>query len=714
MAGIISEIAGLKGLGEHTRRGRHSKFGEVVVKELVGVSLKEAEARLKAIRGCRAPNLTVPHAVCEEGGHVYAVRPWVEGQPLKPLIKTAQAKQIVELAASLPADFIVYDFCPEHLIRQGKKIVLCDPGFAEGGRLPYCAPEQINRAEVTAEAFYYQLGAVLYHLLEGEAPPDPQTLLIPNVELPELKKLSGEAAQTVRRMFEADPAMRPLPSELLSDFLDLQKKKDEDSDSMERRFKEAKAQEQPPGLTKFELQSGLQNELSLSEEICRYINLKAQSFFGRIDSTVLALVVLPLLISGGAGYLALRGHWFDFLDEPAPAAETVEKAPPSMDNLPSSWVSPKDRARMILIQAGPFYKGPVPDIGKSTQPKITDLEAFYIDRYEVTNRQFKKFVAETGYKAQGSWQEAATDDRLDHPVIMVSYYDCEAYARWAGKRLPTAAEWEKAARGGDLRVYPWGGTQPDYSKFNCVESGIGNTMPVGSYPKGASPYGVEDMAGNVWEWVDTWFIPYGASDKYTPLSKIIKGGSRSDKAADCMLIQERGVLPEQGRLVNSGFRCVFDPVGKRTEKDKQVKKLRPLDKLQPKKPERPQPEDADPYDGALPPGYGAEGDYDSHFDGSYDGGYGSSEDYGEYEEYGGEAGDEAASAEEDAASENETAPQDSGEAPAFGAEEGRKYKFDNGGIPDAPEPGKPRPKVVPDIESGTSSGYIDEDQVNYH
>lgn len=215
---------------------------------------------------------------------------------------------------------------------------------------------------------------------------------------------------------------------------------------------------------------------------------------------------------------------------------------------------------MVLVPAGPFLEGPSPDAGPGAAPVRGALPAFYIDRFEVTNQQFRRFVEATGYQAQGRWRRYATAGRERHPVIAVSWYDAEAYARWAGKRLPTEREWEKAARGGDGRRYPWGNPW-DPSRLNCFESAAGNTLPVGSVPRGASPYGAEDMAGNVWEWVDTWYVPLGAASNDLPLLRVARGGSRSDPGRDCTTVSRRGVFPENGALVNSGFRCALDPEG---------------------------------------------------------------------------------------------------------------------------------------------------------
>lgn len=192
----------------------------------------------------------------------------------------------------------------------------------------------------------------------------------------------------------------------------------------------------------------------------------------------------------------------------------------------------QDGAVMILIPAGEFPMGSSPSDPATQNDQIpihtVFLDAFWIDREEVTNGQFRKFVAETGYKTEAeklgwgwvvypdwvkrngaSWHSpegpgANVDARLDHPVVQVSWNDARAYCNWAGKRLPTEAEWEKAARGSDGRLYPWGNTF-DSRRANTNNGGNGTTLPVGSYPSGVSPYGVLDMAGNVWEWVNDFY-----------------------------------------------------------------------------------------------------------------------------------------------------------------------------------------------------------------
>lgn len=150
------------------------------------------------------------------------------------------------------------------------------------------------------------------------------------------------------------------------------------------------------------------------------------------------------------------------------------------------------------------------------------LNAYFIDKYPVTNAQFSQFIEANGYKQKVYWSEAGWQYNLDFnpldgdeidailqgdkdcPVVNVSWYEAEAFAHWAGKRLPTEAEWEKAARGTDGRIYPWG-NEFDKTRLNCAEAKIEKSTPVTKYPQGQSVYGCFDMAGNVWEWTADWY-----------------------------------------------------------------------------------------------------------------------------------------------------------------------------------------------------------------
>lgn len=150
------------------------------------------------------------------------------------------------------------------------------------------------------------------------------------------------------------------------------------------------------------------------------------------------------------------------------------------------------------------------------------LSAYYIDKYPVTNAQFSQFIEANGYKKKLYWSEAGWQYVLDFnpsgsndidailqgdkdcPAVNISWYEAEAFANWAGKRLPTEAEWEKAARGADGRIYPWG-NDFDKTRLNCAEAKIEKSTPVTQYPQGQSVYGCFDMAGNVWEWIKDWY-----------------------------------------------------------------------------------------------------------------------------------------------------------------------------------------------------------------
>ncbi len=182
----------------------------------------------------------------------------------------------------------------------------------------------------------------------------------------------------------------------------------------------------------------------------------------------------------------------------------------------------KDGAPMVLVPAGPFPMGVPPgarDGGRDEYPRHeVFLDAYYIDTFEVTNGRYLEFMTNTGHRPpkhpndprQDLWQAGLMPESIaDRPVINVDWYDAEAYCRWAGKRLPTEAEWAKAARGTDDRRFPWGNVEPTHGhvNFNQPWQGEKTLMPVGTYEAGKSPFGAYDMAGNVWEWVADWYDP---------------------------------------------------------------------------------------------------------------------------------------------------------------------------------------------------------------
>ena len=202
------------------------------------------------------------------------------------------------------------------------------------------------------------------------------------------------------------------------------------------------------------------------------------------------------------------------------------------------FVSGRDGRLMVAVPAGEFLYGP--DREKAS------TGAFYIDRFPVTNADYRKFVLETVYEEPAHWRRGTwPEGKADHPVVQVTWESALAYAQWAGKRLPTEVEWEKAARGSNGRQWPWGSP---FDPHKCNTSSDGTT-PVGKYsPLGDSPYGCADMSGNVWEWI---------GGKASSLRMPLRGGDWLDGPEEATTYYRRMHTPKRKNDF-VGFRCAAD------------------------------------------------------------------------------------------------------------------------------------------------------------
>jgi formylglycine-generating enzyme len=262
---------------------------------------------------------------------------------------------------------------------------------------------------------------------------------------------------------------------------------------------------------------------------------------------------------------------------------------------------------MVVIPAGAFLMGATPEeqqavlafgwqdpmrnriqfLVEHSGPRHTvHLDTFYIDKQEVTNQTYRTFVEATGHPVPTFWESPRHLADPTQPVVGVSWYDAQAFCVWQGKRLPTEAEWEKAARGTDGRRYPWG-QEWDATRLHTADTIAGNDLEsfdawskwqqamsagketarpaaVGSYPRGASTYGVLDMAGNVWEWVADWYDPnyYATAPDRNPTgpatgdAKVIRGGGWDvPRTIPVTWLREQFIPPTFARSPVTGFRC---------------------------------------------------------------------------------------------------------------------------------------------------------------
>ncbi|MBI2374760.1 MAG: formylglycine-generating enzyme family protein [Deltaproteobacteria bacterium] len=285
-------------------------------------------------------------------------------------------------------------------------------------------------------------------------------------------------------------------------------------------------------------------------------------------------------VAGGLAAWIVAGYAFA---EPA-------RLPAGVRATSSGFLSERDGMELVRVPAGRFTMGS--DRGRYDEypPHVVEVDEFLIDRHEVSNAQYTRFVSETGYRPKGAWRVAKAVARPRHPVTLVTFEDAEAYARWVGRRLPTEAEWEKAARGTSGATYPWGSEWRE-GAVQVRADVLEGPFEIESSPGGASPFGANDMAGNVWEWTGDWYdrFQYAAQAGVIPKNpdgppegaepeerfratktaggnerstrKVVRGGGWYGDPKELARVSLRAAMNPTHWAEDTGFRCVVSLSG---------------------------------------------------------------------------------------------------------------------------------------------------------
>jgi serine/threonine protein kinase len=499
-------------------------------------------------------NIVTIYEVGEAAGQHYLAMAYVEGQTLADLLAKGQfsieqglsiIEQIAAALDNIHSQGLVHrDVKPGNImITRDRRVVLLDFGLvraAEGtqlteslmllGTAEYIAPEQIEQAEEIKpdrRADIYALGVIAYEILVGRLPftaSSPMKLLY-------------------KHLHEPPPSPTSLKPDLPPDFEPLL----------------LKALAKTPE-TRFQLAGELAQALKLERLYQRLQVATDRQNWIEVLTLGEQITTLEPRFRDVPKLLSRAKATISEVPQPQPTRWSsqahrlpTEPTPLRFQRLSSDrLIWEKDNKEMVRVPAGGFLYGDKQ--GKESLPE------FWIDKTPVTNTEYQHyleanpkypvpFVDQDWAKAY-NWDpttRAFPEDKANHPVILISWHDALAYAEWAGKRLPSEEEWEKAARGTDGRKYPWGDQSPTPKLCNFGHN-VGGTTPVGHYsPQGDSPYGCVDMSGNVWEWT---------TSNYNKGAKVLRGGSWN--------INNRKNVRAAGRSINTvsvrnnviGFRCV--------------------------------------------------------------------------------------------------------------------------------------------------------------
>ena len=534
-------------------------------------TLKRFQIEAKKMAQLNHPNIVKVMDYGQFGGLPYLVMPYIPGGTLKqklgnPMAWNEALRIVIPIAKALgyahKLGLIHRDVKPSNiLMTQTDEPMLSDFGVAkvlEGnetldlsltsigvGTPEYMAPEQAVGIEFDQRADIYALGIVLFEMLTGRVPykaDTPMAVIIKQATEPLpaprglIPGLPVEAERVLFKMLAKDPKDR------YADMGELIVVLGKLLNSVAPRS----------GTKKFN-----------SEE-------DGKKPGKRWLKVGLIIVVVGAIFFGGYWVIAKgKQKTTQKANEEKPTLATPEIETTSMP-LPYKKVlraSPKDNMVMVFVPAGEFLMGSDSDYENEKPQHKVFLDAYWIDRIEVTNRQYRKCIAdracsEPSFKFSNTRENYFGNDEFDsYPVIFVKWQQANEYCLWAGRRLPTEAEWEKAARGIDGRIYPWGNDPPEFHLANYGNN-VFDTNQTGIYIGGESPYGAMEMAGNVWEWVLDWYGKYYENSPYENpqnlaegLGHVLRGGSWNN-AANVLRSSMRFELPIYETLNTAGFRCV--------------------------------------------------------------------------------------------------------------------------------------------------------------
>ena len=571
---------------------------EAFSQEVIGRILKRFEREAKTLARLIHPNIVSIIDYGEYENSPYLVMPFLSGGTLKQKMgKTMPwqdaARLLLPIARALAyvhdQDVIHRDVKPANiLITTSGEPMLTDFGIAkmldlEAGQTltgtgvgigtpEYMAPEQGMGKEIDGRADIYSLGIILYELVTGRKPftaDTPMAVVLKHMTdpLPRPGSLVDGLPDAVEKVIIKALAKAPADRyQNMSEFAGALKK-------LESTQVDEKPGVEPPT-------AAVHQDIGQTDTYATVDQLESP---GKIPRPVLKKLEYPGLkivqpqpvheekkplpvgkvLGFGLGGIALLvlviGIYIGWFKE--------------KPDIGSRMISEIDGMTLVYVPEGEFSMGSPEGVGEyAEQPQHqVYLDAYWIDQTEVTSAMFSTFVNETGYKTDAEkdgesyvylqiyevwesmkgadWQHpygqySSIANLENHPVIHVSWNDAYAYCIWAGRQLPSEAQWEKAARGTDGRTYPWGNQVPAGNLLNFADTntnfdwsdssaddGYADTAPVGSYPDGASPYGALDMAGNVWEWVADWFGVYPTESVDYPtgpssgIYRVLRGGS---------------------------------------------------------------------------------------------------------------------------------------------------------------------------------------------